>query len=77
MRFCKENSEHRCLPAFENFRRGRQGLTFEVYYNKIIRTLAIILAIFLWYDYQFLSSHACYKQPKDHDLTNIYFIKLH
>ena len=32
--------------------------------SKIIRTLAIILGIFLWFDYQFLSFHACYKQYK-------------
>ena len=28
--------------------------------SKIIRALAILLAIFLWFDCQFLSSHACY-----------------
>ena len=32
--------------------------------SKIIRALEIILAIFLWFDCQFLSSHACYKQYK-------------
>ena len=32
--------------------------------SKIIRALAIILPIFLWFEYQFLSSHACYKQYK-------------
>ena len=32
--------------------------------SKIIRALAIVLAIFLWFDWQFLSSHACYKQSK-------------
>ena len=30
--------------------------------RKIIRVFAIVLAIFLWYDCQFLFSHACYKQ---------------
>ena len=32
--------------------------------SKIIRALAIILAICPWFDLQFLSSHACYKQQK-------------
>ena len=32
--------------------------------NKIIRALSIILATFLCFDCQFLSSHACYKQHK-------------
>ena len=47
--------------------------------SKRIRAFGIILEIFLWFDCQFLSSHACYKQQRalDHDLTNIYFIKLH
>ena len=30
--------------------------------SKIIRALVIALAIFLWFDFQFLSFHACYKQ---------------
>ena len=29
--------------------------------SKIIRALAIILAIFFWFDYQLLWSHGCYK----------------
>ena len=45
--------------------------------SKIIRALEKILAIFLWFDCQFLSSHACYKAELSSDLTNIYFIKLH
>ena len=47
--------------------------------SKIIRALAIILAIFLWFECQFLPSHVCLNsmKSKDHDLTNIYFIKLH
>ena len=32
--------------------------------SKIIRALAIVLAIFLWFDCQILSSHACYMQYK-------------
>ena len=32
--------------------------------SKIIRALVIILAVFLSFDCQFLSSHACYKQQK-------------
>ena len=32
--------------------------------NKIIRAHVIILGIFLWFDCQFLSSPACYKQYK-------------
>ena len=32
--------------------------------SKIIRALAIVLFIFLWFDCQFLSAHACYKQYK-------------
>ena len=36
---------------------------FTIQY-KIFRALAIILAIFLWYDCQTLSSHDCYKQYK-------------
>ena len=32
--------------------------------RKIFRALLIILAIFLSFDYQFLSFHACYKQCK-------------
>ena len=42
--------------------------------SKIIRALEIMLAIFLWFDWQFLSSHACLNRikPKDHDL-NKYF----
>ena len=32
--------------------------------RKVIRALAIILAIFLWFDYQLLFYHACYKQYK-------------
>ena len=32
--------------------------------SKIIRSLAIILAIFLWFDCQFLSSDGCFKQYK-------------
>ena len=32
--------------------------------SKFIRALAIILAIFLWFDCQFLLPHACYKQYK-------------
>ena len=30
--------------------------------SKIIRALAIVVAIFLWFDCQFLSTHACYQQ---------------
>ena len=33
--------------------------------SKIIRALAIVLPIFHWFDYQFLSSHTYYKQYKD------------
>ena len=47
---------------------------------KIIRELVIILAIFPWFDCHFLSPDTCYKHSlkfKDHDLTNIFFIKLH
>ena len=45
--------------------------------SKTIRTLAIIHVVFLWLDWQFLSY--CLKQykPKDHDLIEIYLIKLH
>ena len=47
--------------------------------SKTIRALAIILPIFLWFDGRFLSSllviHSI--KPKDLDLANIYFIKLH
>ena len=32
--------------------------------SKVIRALAIMLVVFLWFDCQFLSSHACYKQCK-------------
>ena len=44
---------------------------FEKTYNiestvdsKIIRALKIIIAILLWFECQFLSSHACFKQHK-------------
>ena len=33
--------------------------------RKIFRALEIIFAIFLWFDWQFLLSHFCYKQYKD------------
>ena len=46
--------------------------------SKIIRALEIVLAIFLWFTCLFLLSHAVISsiKPKDHDLTNIYFIKI-
>ena len=45
--------------------------------SKIIRALEIILAIFLWFDCKFLSSHIVMNSlmPDDHDLKKIFFKK--
>ena len=47
--------------------------------SKTIRAVAIILAIFLCFNCQFLSSHDCYEQykAKRSYMTNICFTKLH
>ena len=37
-------------------------LEWHIIGNKIIRALAIILAVFVCFDCQFLSSHACYEK---------------
>ena len=52
---CKENVVTRFLGSI------RIVITVG---SKIIRALVVILSIFLWFDHQFLSSHACYKQYK-------------
>ena len=47
--------------------------------NKIIRAFAIILAIFLLFDlpiFIIIMLDINSIKPKDHDLTNIYFIKI-
>ena len=58
---------------------GKQSTSEEATVGcKNIQVFAIVLAIFLRFDCQFLSSHADIQsvKPKYHDLTNIYFIKL-
>ena len=51
-----------CHHNFDHPRNDCENDTLNTVGSKIIRALVIILAIFLWFDCQFLSSCACCKQ---------------
>ena len=60
IRFCKTGT----LKTNHVFLTKKLLFHWNTVGSKIIRTLAIMHAIFFWFDCQFLSSHACFKQYK-------------